>query len=72
MYPESDFIKPLPMENKAIQSKINKVAAELTQLKDRNYFTEEQEQQKRPALQAELEKLENDYLNSLNNTEVNL
>jgi len=60
------------MDTKAIQSQINKVAAEILQLEDRNYFTVEQELLKRPALERKLEELNNEYLIAFNNTSASL
>jgi hypothetical protein len=60
------------MNAKLIQSKINRVKAEMLQLSDRSFFTEQQEQAKLPALQAKLDQLEKSLAGYVTNLDVTL
>jgi hypothetical protein len=59
------IFKTLTMDSKAIKSKINRIKSEILQLSDRNYFTAEQEEKLKPALQVKLEALEKELLNNI-------
>jgi hypothetical protein len=60
------------MNTKLIQSEINRVKAEMLQLSDRTYFTEAQEETKKPLLQSQLDQLEQDLQDSINNLDVKM
>jgi hypothetical protein len=60
------------MNAKLIQSEINRVKAEMLQLSDRSFFTEQHEQKKLPALKAKLDQLEKSLAGYVTNLDVML
>lgn len=58
------------MNHRAIQSEINKITSEILQLSDRQYFSEEEEARRKPALESKLKELELSYAQAVSNIEV--